>query len=120
MRTGSLGKSLVVLGAVLATACGGGDEGGSTTTAAPATTVAAAATTTAPRIAIPAADPAAVTRSEKGLLTPADFGGDWVQFQAAGGVLRDINPTSRIGCALPPAGALAVPTVAAVVDGAIV
>ncbi len=128
----------MVLGTLLAGACGGSDDGGATslppattTTSAggDTTTSAPAASTTAPRVPIPAADPAAVTRAEKGLITQADFGGDWVQFEAGrggpgdltptGAVLRDLNPTSRIGCALSPAGSLAPQAIAAVVDGAI-
>lgn len=117
----------MVIGALLAGACGDSGGGGTTTSLLPATTTssavdatttsAPATTTTAPRVSIPAADPAAVTRAEKGVITQADFGGDWVQFEAAGGILRDLSPTSRIGCAVAPAGSLAPQTLAAVVDG---
>lgn len=128
MRSGLLTRSILVVGALLATACGGTDGEGSTTTQAPtvttttggaSTTAALGATTTLPRIPLPSADPAAVSRGERGVLTLADLGGSWVEFEAGGGVFRDVNPTSRLGCALQPSGALAPSTLGALVDGPI-
>ena len=114
------------LGVLVAVGCGGGGGSGSTTTlgsSAPTTAVtvpSTTATTAAPRIPVPVAEPVVVALAQRGLLTAADFGGDWVEARAGGGVLRDIGPTSRIGCALQPTGLLPPPSVTAVLDGPVV
>lgn len=129
MGLGPLQRSLLVLGAVVAGACGGGGDSASpttvtaistTTTTGGVSTTAAGPITTVPRISVPPADPGSVAQAEKGLLTVGDFGGPWVEFRPGAGALRDIGPTTRLGCSLQPTGSLDPSTIAAVVDGGIV
>jgi len=104
---------------------GAGDAGSNTTIAAAPTTTAApltvaTTTTVALRSPLPAAVPAALTRSQLALLTKADVGSDWVEFRPSSGpALLDIGLTSRIGCAIQPSGPLTPASLAAVADGAI-
>lgn len=71
------------------------------------------------RIALPSADPSLAKRAKAGLIVRKDLGGKWGEYEEGRGVLRDVRPTGRIGCAISPDGGFDVTTVQAVVDGAI-
>ncbi len=92
-------------------ACGGG---GNKNTGAGSTP-----SPTATRISLPSFDQATADEMMKGLVTQADLGAEWQGFRAEGGVLRDVGPTSRIGCAVEPNGFVKPSEVRALVDGPI-